>query len=87
MACRESEKAKKALQEVRENHPLKDNKDANTEHVILEFIDLSDLASVKGFVDRLLLKGVQMDVLINNAGVILSERKLTKDGFEMQVNI
>jgi hypothetical protein len=85
MACRESEKAKKAYQQVCNNHLLKNQANNNCENVILEFIDLSDLAYVKDFVDRLVLKNIQLDVLINNAGVILSERKVTKDGFEMQV--
>lgn len=81
MACRESEKAKKALEEVRDKHPS--NKEGN----VLEFLDLSDLSSVKSFVDRLTEKNVKLDILINNAGIIINDRKVTKDGFEMQVII
>lgn len=77
MACRESAKAKKAFQKIY----------SNKENVVLEYIDLSDLSSVKDFANRFLLKNIRLDVLINNAGVILSERIMTVDGFEMQVNI
>jgi NAD(P)-dependent dehydrogenase (short-subunit alcohol dehydrogenase family) len=54
---------------------------------VLEFLDLSDLSSVKSFVDRLTEKNVKLDILINNAGIIINDRKVTKDGFEMQVII
>ncbi|KAI7893067.1 short-chain dehydrogenase/reductase SDR [Mucor mucedo] len=74
MACRASEKSERAFRDI-------SSKKAN---VILEHIDLSDLASVKEFVDRILQKKIRLDVLINNAGVILSERSVTIDGFEMQ---
>lgn len=77
MACRESAKSKKAFQKIY----------SNKENVVLEYIDLSDLSSVKDFANRFLLKNIRLDVLINNAGVILSERIMTVDGFEMQVNI
>lgn len=76
MACRESAKSKKAFQDIY----------SKKENVILEYIDLSDLSSVKDFVDRFLLRKIRLDVLINNAGVILTERSMTVDGFEMQVN-
>jgi NAD(P)-dependent dehydrogenase (short-subunit alcohol dehydrogenase family) len=79
MACRESEKAKKALEEVRDRHS------SNKDSIVLEFIDLSDLSTVKNFVNRLIEKNIKLDVLINNAGIIINDRKVTKDGFEMQV--
>lgn len=75
IACRESVKSKKALEDI--------SSDRN--NVILEFVDLSDLSSVKALVDRLLSTEIKLDVLINNAGLMASERKLTVDGFEMQV--
>lgn len=49
------------------------------------YIDLSDLSFVKEYVDRLLLL-LRLDVLIHHVGVILSERSVTIDVFEMQVN-
>ena len=51
-------------------------------------LDLASFASVRSAADELLGRTDSIDVLINNAGVILSERTTTEDGLEstMQVN-
>lgn len=81
MACRESDKAKQAHQLVCEQYTGN-----NKQNIVLEFIDLADLSSIKDFVGRLGNNSTTIDILINNAGVILNEKRQTKDGFEMQVN-
>lgn len=81
MACRESDKAKQAHQLVCEQYTGNNKQD-----IVLEFIDLADLSSIKDFVSRLGNNSTIIDILINNAGVILNEKRQTKDGFEMQVN-
>jgi len=48
----------------------------------LVHLDLCDLASVRQAADDLLARCDRIDVLINNAGGILSERAVTPDGFE-----
>lgn len=78
MPCRKSEKASAAYAEVCAKHPT------NNGNIILENVDLSDLATIKELVDRLKSENVKLDILINNAGLILNERKVTEDGFEMQ---
>jgi NAD(P)-dependent dehydrogenase (short-subunit alcohol dehydrogenase family) len=54
-------------------------------------LDLADLASVKGFPDRLAAatsKTQAVDVLLNNAGVMaIPERLATADGFERTVGV
>ena len=45
--------------------------------------DLSSLAQVRALADRILADQVHLDVLINNAGVIVRERKESEDGFEL----
>ena len=45
-------------------------------------LDLADLASVRAFADGW---DGQIDVLINNAGVMAVPEKRTADGFEMQI--
>ncbi|ADB34815.1 short-chain dehydrogenase/reductase SDR [Kribbella flavida DSM 17836] len=48
-------------------------------------IDLADLGSVAEFADALIADGVPLDLLVNNAGVMIPpERMLTADGFELQ---
>lgn len=44
-------------------------------------VDMSDLSSVLGAVSE--LRAERLDVLINNAGALLTERKVSVDGFEM----
>ncbi len=45
-------------------------------------LDLADLSSVRAFAEA--WRG-PLDILINNAGVMAVERRLTKDGFESQI--
>jgi NAD(P)-dependent dehydrogenase (short-subunit alcohol dehydrogenase family) len=50
-----------------------------------ELIDLADLASVAAFSKRMTNNFEQIDILINNAGVMTPPKRLeTKDGFELQ---
>ena len=44
--------------------------------------DLASLASIRRAADRFLADHDHLDVLINNAGVILGHRSVTPDGFE-----
>ena len=49
--------------------------------VSVRALDLSDLASVRAFAD-----GIDaLDVLVNNAGVMATPKRTTKDGFELQI--
>lgn len=53
--------------------------------ISIEHLDLADLASVKTFA---LSQREPIDLLINNAGVMLvPERRLTDDGFELQMGV
>ncbi|AIR99192.1 oxidoreductase [Streptomyces glaucescens] len=45
-------------------------------------LDLADLTSVREFAER--WEGRPLDLLINNAGVMMLPRRRTRDGFEMQ---
>ncbi|BCY09514.1 SDR family oxidoreductase [Actinoplanes sp. L3-i22] len=56
-----------------------------TAKIRLERLDLADLASVTAFADALLGEGRPLDLLVNNAGVMLPpQRQVTVDGFELQ---
>lgn len=50
-----------------------------------ERLDLADLASVAAFAHRLARRHASLDLLINNAGVMVPpQRQVTADGFELQ---
>jgi NAD(P)-dependent dehydrogenase (short-subunit alcohol dehydrogenase family) len=74
LACRNLEKAEAAAKEVRQRTW---NDDV---HVVP--LDLADLASVKKAADDVLSRWDRLDVLVNNAGGVWSERQLTAQGFE-----
>ncbi|MCC6748880.1 MAG: SDR family NAD(P)-dependent oxidoreductase [Deltaproteobacteria bacterium] len=49
--------------------------------------DLSSLAGVRALAEALLARGEPLDVLVNNAGVYLTDRRLTVDGFELTMAV
>lgn len=52
----------------------------------VELLDLANLESVEAAAERFLATGRALDLLINNAGVMaLPERRVTKEGFELQL--
>ena len=78
MAVRSVEKGQKALKTILAERP----------HARLEVmhLDLSDLASVKLFSETFKAKYSSLDVLINNAGIMMpNERKTSRQGFEIQL--
>jgi NAD(P)-dependent dehydrogenase (short-subunit alcohol dehydrogenase family) len=77
MACRDRERGERALAEVAAAAP-----DAE---VVLERLDLGDLASVRALAEKLSAERAQIDLLINNAGVMAPPRGETADGFELQL--
>jgi len=77
MACRNLEKAKSAKEKI-----LKEVPSATLE--IIQ-IDLSKLKSVRKFSTDFLSKYKRLDLLINNAGVMMPPYEKTEDGFELQM--
>ena len=77
LACRDQARGEAALGRLRAAAP-----NGSAELVTL---DLASLASVREFAADELKRGVPLDLLINNAGVMAPKRRLeTKDGFELQ---
>src|SRR5436190_24035940 len=71
VTARSSEKAQSACDRIREEVP-----DASVEPRVL---DLADLSTVREFAE-----GVEaLDVLINNAGVMMTPKQSTIDGFDL----
>ncbi|MCH8962568.1 MAG: SDR family NAD(P)-dependent oxidoreductase [Bacteroidetes bacterium] len=75
MLCRNQRRGEAARTEIAEK--------SGNEQVFLEIVDLSSQASIRAGVGRLLDQTERLDVLINNAGVLLDERQTSADGLEM----
>lgn len=50
-------------------------------------LDLADLDSVRALGDRIAERGLPIDLLINNAGVMYTPLARTRDGFELQFGV
>ncbi len=55
--------------------------------VELEILDLSSLTSVEKFAKRMESKLSSLDLLVNNAGVMIPPESKTEDGFELQFGV
>lgn len=77
MACRNAEKAQAAADKIRAEIP-----DADLDLVPL---DLGSLASVKACADQINANYDRLDLQINNAGLMMTPRFETEDGFEGQL--
>ena len=77
MAVRNTAKGEKVASEIREA-------DSDTNIAVME-LDLGSLKSVKAFSDTFLKKYDRLDILINNAGVMMCPYSKTEDGFEIQM--
>ena len=80
LACRSQERAEAAKGRILLNVP-----NASVE---VSLLDLSNLASVQAFAERITDAETQVDLLINNAGIMMPPRRTqTADGFEMQIGV
>jgi NAD(P)-dependent dehydrogenase (short-subunit alcohol dehydrogenase family) len=76
LAVRDAEKGAAAGREIAEAVPGAD--------LEVGSLDLSSLASVRGFAEWFEREHEALDLLINNAGVMAPPRRVTTDGFELQ---
>ncbi len=77
LACRNEQKGRKAMEEIKREHPKAD----------LEFLklDLSHMDKVREAATDFLGRFQQLNLLINNAGVMMPPYTVTPDGFELQL--
>tara|TARA_R110001606_G_scaffold169228_3_gene314142 strand:+ start:1769 stop:2719 length:951 start_codon:yes stop_codon:yes gene_type:complete len=78
LGCRSEEKAEGAMADIRSVYA-----DADLHFVPL---DLGDLTSIRAAA-KLVAKEPRLDVLINNAGIMMPAREETADGFESQFGV
>lgn len=82
MAARSISKINSCIAEIKKEHPYSKGR--------LEFIvvDFNDLTTVKGAVDEFLSKEQRLDVLWNNAGIMIPPQgTVTKQGYEAQLGV
>ncbi|HSW68335.1 MAG TPA: SDR family oxidoreductase [Bacteroidales bacterium] len=79
MLCRNKDRGQIALQEV-----MKASLNQNVELMIC---DLGSLSNIREFTAAFKSRYPRLDVLINNAGVILPGYNITSDGFELQFGV
>ena len=76
MACRNEEKGRAARHTIMQQHPKAS--------VTVMPLDLADLASISKFAEAFLAQYDRLDLLINNAGIMIPPHRHTIDGFELQ---
>jgi NAD(P)-dependent dehydrogenase (short-subunit alcohol dehydrogenase family) len=79
MACRSMEKGNAALSRIKKEIP---NVKAEVMH-----LDLASLKSIHSFSDKFKSKFSRLDVLLNNAGIMMVPHWKTDDGFEKQFGV
>ncbi|MDR6835026.1 MULTISPECIES: oxidoreductase [unclassified Sphingopyxis] len=78
LACRDLDRADAAMNRIRADVP-------NAE-LSFQPLDLADLEQVREAA-KAVLAGPRIDVLVNNAGVMIPPKTLTKQGFELQFGV
>nr|CAB3265509.1 retinol dehydrogenase 14-like [Phallusia mammillata] len=81
IACRNAEKAQEAKDKIIEEAKCPDEK------VVVKSLDLSSFASIRQFAEDINNTEERLDILINNAGVMLCPEGKTEDGFETQFGV
>lgn len=79
IACRNEQKALNAIEKMKA--------EGGSGELIFRQLDLSSLKSVKAFTDNVLKNETRLDLLVNNAGVMIPPPSKTEDGFESQFGV
>lgn len=80
MACRNTDKAEAAKNDIEQS--CKDLAEKGA--LVVEKCDLSSLKSVREFSKKVLETEPHINILVNNAGVMMCPKGVTEDGFETQ---
>lgn len=76
LACRNPERGGPAAEQIRQEYP------GGEVHFLP--LDLGNLSSVRAFVEKFKAEQTALDILCNNAGLMMCPYAKTTDGFEMQ---
>jgi len=80
IAARDVQKAKNAIQKIQSDT-------AGTGTLDYGKLDLANTGQVREFADHFMQKHTKLDILINNAGVMVPPAAKTDDGFELQFGV
>jgi len=81
ITARDQQRGAAALEEIRGRTGRDD------ERLVVMPLDLASFASIRAFASDLLDRSDRLDVLVNNAGLVLRQRRETADGFEMTFGV
>ncbi|XP_051235396.1 retinol dehydrogenase 12 isoform X1 [Dicentrarchus labrax] len=79
LACRDMTRARIAADEIRQQ--------SGNGNVVVKKLDLSSLQSVRDLARDVQENEERLDILINNAGIMMCPKSKTEDGFEMQFGV
>ena len=79
LACRSKERGERACEEV--------HRESDSENVVFRQLDLASCKSIRNFAERILTEEREINILINNAGIMFVPYQLTEDGFESQFGV
>jgi NAD(P)-dependent dehydrogenase (short-subunit alcohol dehydrogenase family) len=74
ITARDASRGEAAVSDIRDR--------SGSDKVEVAVFDLADIASVRKGAEQLLAMCDRIDVLVNNAGLVLSDRRVTADGYE-----
>ncbi|XP_030641169.1 retinol dehydrogenase 12 [Chanos chanos] len=79
MACRDLTRAETAAEQIRRS--------TGNGNVVIRHLNLASLYSVREFAKEFLATEERLDILINNAGVMMCPKWITEDGLETQLAV
>jgi NAD(P)-dependent dehydrogenase (short-subunit alcohol dehydrogenase family) len=79
LACRSRERGTAALEKIVAENP--------SGSVELQLLDLASMESVRAFAADFTANNDRLDLLINNAGVMIPPESKTEEGFELQIGV
>ncbi|KAM9410643.1 retinol dehydrogenase 11 [Pholidichthys leucotaenia] len=79
LACRDMTRARIAADEIRQK--------SGNGNVVVKKLDLASLQSVRDLAKDVEENEERLDILINNAGIMMCPKWMTEDGFEMQFGV
>lgn len=79
LACRNKEKCDQARKDI--------IYDTKNKYVYCRRCDLASQESIRQFVERFKQEHTQLNILINNGGIMQCEKSYTKEGIEMQLGV